>query len=72
MTALSREGTATLRDHQGPHVTWVGGSAPTADALEFLLEILVDLLHCLIGRAVFLDILHVLDSRLPMTRWGLQ
>jgi hypothetical protein len=47
-------------------------SAPTADALEFFLEILVDLLHCLIGRAALLDILRILNSWLPMTYRGLQ
>ena len=66
--------TATLDDRQGLHVIHgtAPPSAPTADTLEFLLEILVDLPHCLIGRAVLLDVLHLLESRLPMTYRGLQ
>jgi hypothetical protein len=42
-------------------------SAPAADALEFLLEIIVGLFHRLIGRAPFLNTLHTLSGRLPMT-----
>lgn len=41
-------------------------SAPVADA-KFLFEALVGLFHCLIGRAPFLNTLHTLGSRLPMT-----
>jgi hypothetical protein len=43
-----------------------------ADALEFLLEIIVGLFHRLIGRAPFLNALHILASRLPMTYRGLR
>jgi hypothetical protein len=47
-------------------------SAPAADALEFLLEILVGVFHRLIGRAPSLNTLHIPDSRLPMTYRGLR
>jgi hypothetical protein len=45
-------------------------SAAAADA-EFLLEALVGLFHRLIRRAPFLNTLHTLGSRLPMTYRGL-
>jgi hypothetical protein len=47
-------------------------SAPAADASEFLFEIIVGLFHRPIGRAPFLNTLHILDSRLPMTCLGLR
>jgi hypothetical protein len=72
--APSRGITATLDDRQGLHV--IHGTAPlsasTADTLELLLKILVDLPHCLIGRAVLPDVLGVLHRWLPMTYRGPQ
>ena len=66
--------TATVRNRPGLHVTQVRAppSAPTADTLEFLLKILIDLLYCLISRAVLLGVLHALGSRFSMTCRGLQ
>jgi hypothetical protein len=44
-----------------------GELAPAADAFELPVEIFVDLLRRLVGRPVFLGVLHILGSRLAMT-----
>jgi hypothetical protein len=62
-----------LRDgHGGRTYAPLPRSAPAADALEFPLEIIVGLFHRLIGRAPFLNTLHTLSGRLPMTYRGLR